>query len=226
MPLRPIFTQAKCSAINHANFFVTKVRFFCHQIHFTHCRKRSVLPRSPPQDRPPPDRPKFRSFFPLPPSLSCFFSLSLGVFSWNLPPGFARTQTPPKFHERTSREREKKINNEGGGEGKTSAKFWAPNPSGPNPSGPTFSEFGAATFKPHPPTPCPSTPYPSAPTFSTFRPPTSVQRGVNMQQQYHVLHGNSPDLETQKLDADELCEPPCLMRKLVQLLAVEECAAN
>ena len=39
--------------------------------------------RDPSPALPPPDRPKFRSFFPLPPPFSLFLSLSLGVFSWN-----------------------------------------------------------------------------------------------------------------------------------------------
>ena len=53
--------------------------------------------------------PKFRVFFPLSPfSLFC---LPLRVFSWNFGgPGFPKT--PPKFHEKTPRERQKR------------AKFW------------------------------------------------------------------------------------------------------
>ena len=46
-----------------------------------------------------------------------------------------------------------------------------------------------------------------------------------MQQQCHVLQGNSPDLVDPNPNADEPREPPRLMRKLVQLLAMEEFVA-
>ena len=48
-------------------------------------------------------------------------------------------QTPPKFHEKTLRDREKKYEN-CGKRGKKSAKFWALHPSGPPP-------FGASTLR-------------------------------------------------------------------------------
>ena len=79
-------------------------------------------------------------------------------------------QTPPKFHERTPRERKKKENC--GGKKEKSAKFWAPHPSGLHPSklhpsgstlrGPTFSGLHffwvwASTLR--------------GPTFSRFGPP-------------------------------------------------------
>ena len=48
--------------------------------------------------------------------------------TFELPGG---SKTPPKFHEKTPKEREEKKTNYEAGEGKKSAKFWAPHPSGP-----------------------------------------------------------------------------------------------
>ena len=56
---------------------------------------------------------------------------------------------------REDTQRDKKSEN-GAGEGKNSAKFWAPHPSGRHPSllGPTFSGFGPPTLRgPHPSVP-------------------------------------------------------------------------
>ena len=72
-------------------------------------------------------------------------------------------QTPPKFHEKTS-QREKKRTNFPAGEGKKSAIFWAPHPSGLHPSRPHFFH----PLGPHPSNPhhlgCP---HPSGPTLFT-----------------------------------------------------------
>ena len=54
-----------------------------------------------------------------------------------------RFETPPKFHEKTPRG--KKRTNFPVGEGKQSAKFWAPHPSGLHPSG--LHPFGGSTLR-------------------------------------------------------------------------------
>ena len=56
-------------------------------------------------------------------------------------------QTPPKFHEKTPREREERMNFPVG-ERKNSAKFWAPHPSDPPPFGPP--PFGRGPTPPGP----------------------------------------------------------------------------
>ena len=67
-------------------------------------------------------------------------------------------QTPPNFHEKTPREREKKSENGSGRGKKKSAKCWAPPPSGPPPFEP--SRCGA-----HPSGTHPSSPNPWSPNF-------------------------------------------------------------
>ena len=121
-------------------------------------RHPSPLPRTPlPRTPHPPDRPKFRSFFPRPPQFS-FFLPSLRVFSWNFGGvfeswdpemctfGLSRRahfralalQTPPKFHERTSkRERRKKENF--GGRGKKKSEILGTPPFGAPPSADTLA---------------------------------------------------------------------------------------
>ena len=93
-------------------------------------------PDRPPPDPPPPDRPKFRSFFPLPPPFRSF-CVSLGVLSLNLG-GFTRQPEnsfvhisgPRRFkHHQNSTNRHPDRHKKSemvAGEGKKSAKFWAP----------------------------------------------------------------------------------------------------
>ena len=156
------------------------------------------LPGPPSAGPSPPDRPKFRSFFPLP----CFgvlamfgqYVLAFGgcvllfcgccvLYFWACstflpsslprtalspyrpppgPPKFRSTrqpenskrahcratalQTPPKFHEKTSKRRVKERRM--WRERKKSAKIWAPHPSKPHPSGPHTS--GHHPSRPHP----------------------------------------------------------------------------
>ena len=137
-----------------------------------------------PPDSPPPDRPKFRSFFhssgvlrlscetpapPTRPGLLCSHTtareLQTCTFQGTGPSN--TNKIPPQ-----ERERRKKIVAE---EGKKRAKFWAPHPSGlhpsglhpsgPHPSGPP--PFGAPTLRgptlrgPHPSGPPPFGPHPS-----------------------------------------------------------------
>ena len=76
-------------------------------------------------------------------------------------------QTPPKFHEKTPRER--KRARMGAGEGKKNAHFWASHPSGPPPFGPPSAPHpsGPNFFQVWSPTP-PGHPPPRAPTFRCF----------------------------------------------------------
>ena len=68
-------------------------------------------------------------------------------------------QTPPKFHEKTPRERRKeRILRR---EREKKAKFWATHPSGPHPLGPHPS--GPHSLGPNPSGPQPSGPHPSGP---------------------------------------------------------------
>ena len=157
----------------------------------------------------------FTFFFLLPPPFSfffslsgdllvSFFSLSPGVFSclfsslWGSSQGIVVVfwsvgtsnvlQREKKRHEKIPREREKKRMKMGVAEGKKSAKFWAPHPSGPPPFEPPtlraypflppplrapkpFSGFGSHPFAPpsgpnapsHSPRPYPS-PLPPQPS--------------------------------------------------------------
>ena len=101
--------------------------------------RQTALTRTPS----PPDRPKFRSFFPSPAPISLSSSLNFCVFlkagTVNVPVWALQTCTfqarrfkkPPKFHEKTPRETQNERN--GGGRGKK-AKFWASHRSGPHPS--------------------------------------------------------------------------------------------
>ena len=68
-----------------------------------------VRPPSAGPPTPPPDRPKFRFFFPSPALIFRYFSLSLGVFSWNFGGVFEGRDPlmstfgvlgPPGFHTR------------------------------------------------------------------------------------------------------------------------------
>ena len=132
-------------------------------------------PADPPAlDHPTPDRPKFRSFFPLPPPVSLFLSLSLwvssrGVFESRSPqmctfglskrahlraPGASNTTKFP----REDTQRETKKNENGRGRGATKREILGL----PTLRGPTFSEFG----------PTPSGPAISPNQNRLTRPPT------------------------------------------------------
>ena len=130
-------------------------------------------------DNPPPDRPKFRSFFSLLPPQFSFFFPSLGVLSLNYVLVFEgragatrelqtctfwepSASNTTKIHERTPRERKKKENC-GGRREKKSAKFWPPTLRGPPFQAPLFLGL-------HPSGPHPSGLHPSLPHF-VFAPP-------------------------------------------------------
>ena len=132
------------------------------------------LRRTPSPDfPPPPDRPKFRSFFSL--SRHNFLSFFLCRFFTRQPEcpnvhisGPQPSKTPPKFHEKTPK-REKKENWRE--DGKKSAKLWASPPFGAPP-------FGAPTIRgPHPSGHQPAfgdpprdPPPPDSPQFRPFSP--------------------------------------------------------
>ena len=126
----------------------------------------SPLRRTPP----PPDRPNFRAFVPLPPQFSFIlpslwgssrgilvvcvggtFRCALFFLSKRAHFRAPTLQTPPKFHEKTPREGRKKENC--GGRGEKSSKFLAPTLLGATLRGPTIRG-------PHP-----SGPHPSGPTL-------------------------------------------------------------
>ena len=108
--------------------------------------------RSP--DSPPPDRPKFLSFFPLPPHFHSLFllwvvSLNVGgvIEGWDpqmcmfglsgcrvKPRRPQSRETSPKSNERTNKRGRKNENS--GGKGKKRAKLWAPTLRGSHDSGP------------------------------------------------------------------------------------------
>ena len=133
---------------------------------FRGCVQDVGAPSPPPGTPPPPDRPKFRSFFPLPPQFSlfllylggpfvefwwCFFEgrdpemctfgalgLSCEAPAASGPPG---PQTPPKFNERTPK-REKKRKKIVAAKGKNKREISGPHTSEPHPWG--APPFGAA----------------------------------------------------------------------------------
>ena len=137
----------------HISLFILFLFCFCFRPQLElNPKPRTLHPIS--LDNPPPDRPKFRSFFPLPPQFSFFFP-SLEVLSLNYVLVFEgragatrelqtctfwepSASNTTKIHERTPRERKKKENC-GGRSEKKSAKFWPPtlralNPARPHPS--------------------------------------------------------------------------------------------
>ena len=124
-------------------FFLKKCRFLDFSFHFLRRTPLRVTPLCHPET-PPPNCPKFRSFF-------------------SLKRAHLRVPALQKHHQNSTRppEREKKSENGRVGEGKKSAERWVPPPSGPHaagfhPSGPTLLApplgpplLGPHSFGPH-----------------------------------------------------------------------------
>ena len=148
--------------------------------------RQTPSPRPPASDPPPPDPPSAG-----PPSSA---GPPGGLWGFTRQPENSKRahlsvpalQTPPKFHEKTPRERERKRAKMGAGEGKKSAKFWASRLRAPTLRAPTLQSptlwaptlraptLGALTFSR-------SGPHPSAPpTLQAQTPPGPTLRAPTL----------------------------------------------
>ena len=189
----------------------------------------TALPRDRPPAGPPFRRTALRrtaqnfAFFPSPATISFFFSLSLGVFSCR---GFTRQpenskrahlrvlalQTPPKFHEKTPREREKKNEN-GSGRGKK-REILGPPPFGAPPFG--AATFGAPTLRGtlwlHPFWTPPFGPHPfTKPKPPSPGPPTQGQK-TKQQETYPCPKSPMPQPNRPKSAWPKLAEPKSVFK--------------